>query len=107
MAPARKILCDVDGFDRDKVRLCVAERRSSPPRPWQITLLQAVPKGKLIESIVQKATELGVARIIPIVSERVVVKVEAKPEKQENGRRSRSRPSNNAALPGFLRSSAR
>jgi 16S rRNA (uracil1498-N3)-methyltransferase len=35
--------------------------------------LQALPKGKLFEAIVQKATELGTARIVPLLSERVVV----------------------------------
>jgi 16S rRNA (uracil1498-N3)-methyltransferase len=34
-------------------------------------LVQAIPKGKILESIIQKATELGVWRIIPLLSERV------------------------------------
>ena len=38
-----------------------------------MTLAQAVPKGKNMELIVQKATELGVARIVPLLSERTVV----------------------------------
>jgi len=46
--------------------------QGTPPAPGQITLLQALPKGKLFESIVQKTTELGVARVVPILSERVV-----------------------------------
>jgi 16S rRNA (uracil1498-N3)-methyltransferase len=40
--------------------------------------LQAVPKGKIIESIIQKATELGVTRIVPLLSERVVVDLDEK-----------------------------
>jgi 16S rRNA (uracil1498-N3)-methyltransferase len=32
-----------------------------------------VPKGKLFEAIIQKSTELGAARIVPVLSERVVV----------------------------------
>jgi 16S rRNA (uracil1498-N3)-methyltransferase len=39
-------------------------------------LLQAVPKGKIMEAIIQKATELGVFRIVPLVSERVVPQIE-------------------------------
>src|SRR4029079_11893819 len=34
------------------------------------------PKGKLIESIIQKATELGVSRIVPLITERVVTKLD-------------------------------
>ena len=45
----------------------------SPPLPCQITLLQAVPKAKAMDYIVQKATELGAARVVPILSERTVV----------------------------------
>ena len=66
-------LCEVAGVERDRVRLRVVERRQAPPWPHQITLLQAVPKGRLFEDIIQKATELGVHRIVPLLSGRVVM----------------------------------
>lgn len=78
-----EMLCDVQESDRDKIRLCVRERKNAAPLPCQITLLQALPKGKLIESIIQKATELGAARIVPLLSERVVVHLKDK----ETGRK--------------------
>jgi 16S rRNA (uracil1498-N3)-methyltransferase len=74
----REFLCRVENFDRDKVHLTVLEKKSIPAPPCRITLLQAVPKGKIIESIIQKATELGVARIVPLLSERVVVDLDEK-----------------------------
>lgn len=37
-----------------------------------ITLIQAIPKGKRMELIVEKATELGVSEIVPVLTERVV-----------------------------------
>jgi len=77
----QELACDVDGSDRDKVRLQVIEKRFIPTLPWQITLLQAIPRGKLFESIIQKATELGAWRIIPLLSERVVTRLGEKPEK--------------------------
>src|SRR5436309_2515771 len=64
--------CEVQEYDRDKVKLAVTEKISTPPLPCQITLIQALPKGKIIESIIQKATELGAFRIVPLLSERVV-----------------------------------
>src|SRR5208283_2194722 len=67
-----EFLCDIQNFDPDEIQLVVAEKKSIPPLPYQITLLQALPKGKLFESIIQKATELGVHRIFPLLSERVV-----------------------------------
>ena len=81
-----ELLCEVREPGRDTLALAVVRRNSSPPLPCQITLLQAVPKGRLIESIIQKATELGVHRVVPILSERTVPQLdgdsaEAKTEK--------------------------
>src|SRR5882724_11049359 len=50
--------------------------------PVAITLLVAVPRGDRLELVVQKTTELGVARIVPIVTERSV----ARPEPRHRAR---------------------
>ncbi len=73
-----EFLCQLGPHDRDKVELDIIEKRHLSPLPCQITLLQAVPKGKLFEAIIQKATELGVFRIVPLISERVVVHLDSK-----------------------------
>ncbi len=39
-----------------------------------VTLLQCLPKGRKIDLIVRQATEAGVARIVPVVSARTVVR---------------------------------
>ena len=44
--------------------------------PLRITLLQAIARGEKMDWIVQKATELGVARIVPIETERSEVKLD-------------------------------
>ena len=44
--------------------------------PLAITLMQCVPRGDRMDFIVQKATELGVARIVPVLSQRSVVRVD-------------------------------
>ncbi len=75
--------CSVDGADRDKVKLQVVEKRIRPPFPCQVTLLQSFPKGKIIETIIQKATELGAARIVPLLSERVAVRLDAREAAQK------------------------
>jgi 16S rRNA (uracil1498-N3)-methyltransferase len=46
--------------------------------PLDLTLLQGVARGERMDLIVQKATELGVSRIVPVLTERSVVKVDAK-----------------------------
>lgn len=44
----------------------------------QLTLFQAIPKLDKLEFIVQKATELGAARIVPVLTERCVSRPDAK-----------------------------
>ena len=45
--------------------------------PLAVTLLQGVPKGDRMENIVRAATELGVARVCPALTERTVVRLDA------------------------------
>jgi 16S rRNA (uracil1498-N3)-methyltransferase len=68
-----ELLCEVREATRRSLNLAVLHRNSSPPMTCQITLLQAVPKAKAMDYIVQKATELGASRVVPILSERTVV----------------------------------
>ena len=46
--------------------------------PYEVTLFFALAKGDKIDTVIQKATELGVARIVLIKTERCVVKYEGK-----------------------------
>ena len=52
------------------------EARAQPAResPCSITLAQAILKGDRMSWLVQKATELGVARIVPMETDRVVAR---------------------------------
>src|SRR3984885_2801363 len=45
--------------------------------PFKVTLVQCVPRGDRMDFIVQKATELGVERIVPVLSQRSVVRLDA------------------------------
>jgi 16S rRNA (uracil1498-N3)-methyltransferase len=44
--------------------------------PFELTLVQCVPRGDRMDFIVQKATELGVVRIVPVMSQRSVVRLD-------------------------------
>ena len=46
--------------------------------PFAATLIQSVPRGDRMDFVVQKATELGVARIVPVLSQRSVVRLDAR-----------------------------
>lgn len=60
-----------------RVTLRTLQQSKGAPLACAITLAQAVPKGKNMDLIVEKAVELGAAAIAPLLSERTVVKAEA------------------------------
>ena len=71
---------------RDGMDLKQIQAGSTPPLSCAITLAQAIPKGKNMEFIIEKATELGAASIAPLLSERTVVQCdreEAQKKKQK------------------------
>jgi 16S rRNA (uracil1498-N3)-methyltransferase len=72
----QELLCEVQNPEHNRVKLTVVQRNAVPSLPYQVTLLQAIPKGKIIESIIQKATELGTHRIVPLLSDRVVTQLD-------------------------------
>jgi 16S rRNA (uracil1498-N3)-methyltransferase len=51
--------------------------------PLELTLAQGVARGEKMDLILQKATELGVRRIVPLITERTEVKLDA----ERSGRR--------------------
>jgi 16S rRNA (uracil1498-N3)-methyltransferase len=55
----------------------VAVRAVDRESPLRIVLLQALARGEKMDWIVQKATELGVAAIVPVDSERSEVRLDA------------------------------
>lgn len=67
---------EIKSVSKTVVDLRRLHHAKSPPLPCAITLGQAVPKGKNMDLIVQKATELGAAVIAPLLSERTVVQCE-------------------------------
>jgi len=67
------------------VGLKLLTQTGSAPLPCRITLAQAIPK-KNMDLIVQKATELGVTVIVPLISERTIVQLDEDSKKVERWR---------------------
>lgn len=70
-------LCEVREVSKRAVTLTVIEREKYPAPASRVTLVQALTKAKSFDAILQKATELGVTRIIPLAAERSVARVDA------------------------------
>jgi 16S rRNA (uracil1498-N3)-methyltransferase len=61
----------------DRVGLAVTERRDVPaPRP-SLTVVQALPKGRKLDEVVMRLTEVGVDRLVPVHSARSQVRLDA------------------------------
>jgi 16S rRNA (uracil1498-N3)-methyltransferase len=71
-----RILCRVDHVTRDVAALRVTRRDMVPAPPCSITLLLAIPKGKIIDGIIARAVELGARRIVPLLTEHVVTRLD-------------------------------
>ena len=70
--------CEVKKGSGETIELHVTKKNSIPPPSCEVTLLQALPKGKIIESIIQKAVELGAHRIVPLLTEHVAARLDDK-----------------------------
>ena len=55
----------------------------------RVTLFQGLPKGEKMDLIIQKGVELGVHRIIPVITNRTVVKLDKKDSERKTERWSR------------------
>jgi 16S rRNA (uracil1498-N3)-methyltransferase len=65
--------CTISSISKNKCQISIEGfQRKEPPYKSKITLLQAYPKAKRIEVVVQKMTELGIDRIIFFQAERSV-----------------------------------
>ncbi|MCX5687438.1 MAG: RsmE family RNA methyltransferase [Candidatus Omnitrophica bacterium] len=68
-----EFLCSIEDVRRDVVTMEIKEALVSRSNiPLNITLYQAIPKKAKMDFIVEKAVELGVNRIVPIVTDRTV-----------------------------------
>ncbi len=69
---------NVVAFGRDSVRVAVGEHLpTNRESPLRVTLAQGISRGERMDVVVQKATELGVWRIVPLMTERTVVRLNA------------------------------
>ncbi|MEY2493298.1 MAG: rRNA (uracil1498-N3)-methyltransferase [Verrucomicrobiota bacterium] len=71
----REVTAEIVSIHGDEIRLRKLHEALTPPLRCRIALAQAIPKGKNMDLIVQKAVEIGAAEIAPLLSDRTVVTV--------------------------------
>jgi 16S rRNA (uracil1498-N3)-methyltransferase len=97
LAPGTKIVlsdhdgndyeCSLDSLTNEEIRCKILSKdKSKSELPAYITLVQGAPKQDKMELIVQKAVELGVFDIIPVIMKRSIVKYDQKKSTSKTAR---------------------
>lgn len=67
----------ITSFRKDTVQVEVQEHRAvERESALDLTLVQGISRGERMDWVMQKATELGVRRIVPVLTERTVVRLD-------------------------------
>ena len=79
--------CRIQSMERDVIRLSIENSwKSYVELPVRLYLFQGLPKGEKMELIIQKVVELGAYEIIPVRTNRAIVKLDAKKEAKKIAR---------------------
>ena len=83
----KEYYCEITAVGNDAVDTRICEIRESDQELGnEIVLFQGLPKSDKMELIIQKAVELGVHTIVPVSTDRTVVKLDAKKETNKRKR---------------------
>lgn len=83
----REHLCTVTGVDKNTLTAEILETRlGTRELACRLVLLQGLPKRDKLELIIQKATELGASRIVPVMMARSNVRVDEKKAERKTER---------------------
>lgn len=70
-------------ISKDKIKAAIEEKILNQREPQKdVFLFQCIIKNQKMDIIIQKATELGVKALIPVISKRVVIDISEKEEKK-------------------------
>jgi 16S rRNA (uracil1498-N3)-methyltransferase len=94
-------------FARERAVIQISQRIPAPLKKYKITIACAVPKKSAMDDIIDKLTQLDVDTIIPLQTERVIVKLENNPagrlERWRKIARSAAEQSQRSTLPEVSR----
>jgi 16S rRNA (uracil1498-N3)-methyltransferase len=82
----RELTAEIATFVDDEIRLRKLHESETAPLRSRIVLGQAIPKGKNMDLIIQKAVEIGAAEIAPIISDRTIVQLNSESASQKQAK---------------------
>lgn len=87
------VLCDgegndyltaVESMDKHSIRTIVLDKEASRGEPdIDVVLYQGIPKSTKMDVIIQKCTEMGIKRIVPVYTVRTVVRLESEKDERK------------------------
>lgn len=82
----RSYFAQVMEVTRKETRLLILEEKTDGDAEVRVTLAQALIKAKKMDFLMQKATELGIFSLIPVIASRSIVKIKATEERKKVSR---------------------
>lgn len=71
--------CEISEISAECVKLNILSKKKSDSEPSvKVTLYQCMPKSDKLETVVQKAVELGVCEVVPVLSSRCISRPDSK-----------------------------
>jgi 16S rRNA (uracil1498-N3)-methyltransferase len=82
----RELTAEITNVADNEIRLQKLHESETAPLRCKIVLGQAIPKGKNMDLIMQKAVEIGAAEIAPIISDRTIVQLDSESASQKQAK---------------------
>jgi 16S rRNA (uracil1498-N3)-methyltransferase len=82
----REVTAELNKIDSHEICFRKLHEAETPPLRCRITLGQAIPKGKNMDLIIQKAVEIGASEICPLISDRTIVHVDPESAAQKQSK---------------------
>lgn len=84
IATSENFLCQITKIEKEYIICDILKKVTSEAEPnTEITIFQGLPKAEKMELIIQKCTELGAKKFVPVQMERCVVKLDTKQENKK------------------------
>lgn len=79
MGTSKNYIVEIEEYNKEQVKCCIIDEvQSEVESNIKLDIYQGLPKSDKMELIIQKTTELGVSKIIPVSMERCIVKLTGK-----------------------------
>ena len=84
MGTSKNYIVEIEEYNKEQVKCCIIDEvQSEVESNIKLDIYQGLPKSDKMELIIQKTTELGVSKIIPVSMERCIVKLNGKDEQKK------------------------